>query len=590
MNGIRSAYAILVLAVGFGVIPITDAARAQNAPPSAPYNPYPQGILPSDLDAEIERVRGEVRAIFEETLKEARALGPISRAGNPPTIAGRGYAALKVLGDLMNFDESISVAGNQACSFCHMPYTGFSGPIPSVNLSMAAYPGSFQFRGADRTPMRYTYAARFPVLWYNEVQGDFFGGNFWDGRATGHQLQNANAEQATDPPVSAEEMGFPDTACIPYRLGQTEYVWLFEAVWGVGLLDIEWPDNTEEICSTPAGAARFGDDATPLPLTPEQRAKADGAYRIWGQSVSFYQSSGDVSPFTSKFDAHLAHLGDPENNPAVLTDEELAGYELFRGKGQCTTCHLDGAPNATEPLFTDTTYVNLGLPLNPRIPFYYETTPDPHGFTVNPHGFGFRDLGVGSFLRSVKGVNPNDDWRDLAPEFDGKFQVMTARNTAMTPTQCPTTEAGKVDDQGNPIPYFQKSFFHNGYIKSLKQLVHFYNTRDVHAYDVTSGHCPEGTTERVDCWPKPEVPNNMDDTIGDLGLTDQEEDLIVAFLETLTDGYTTPYPNRDIYAGTCQTGGSAATQGNETLIPTPDLPTCPSSICGVAPLPQPPIP
>jgi len=35
---------------------------------------------------------------------------------------------------------------------------------------------------------------------------------------------------------------------------------------------------------------------------------------------------------------------------------------------------------------------------------------------------------------------------------------------------CPTTEA--------PGPYFQKEFFHNGYIKSLKQLVHFYNTRD----------------------------------------------------------------------------------------------------------------
>jgi cytochrome c peroxidase len=44
-----------------------------------------------------------------------------------------------------------------------------------------------------------------------------------------------------------------------------------------------------------------------------------------------------------------------------------------------------------------------------------------------------------------------------------------------------------------PGPYFQKEFFHNGYVKSLKQLVHFYNTRDKkgYAYPVTSGHCPQ---------------------------------------------------------------------------------------------------
>jgi cytochrome c peroxidase len=52
------------------------------------------------------------------------------------------------------------------------------------------------------------------------------------------------------------------------------------------------------------------------------------------------------------------------------------------------------------------------------------------------------------------------------------MQTSTARDVALVPPQCPTTEA--------PGPYFQKEFFHNGYIKSLKQLVHFYNTRDVY--------------------------------------------------------------------------------------------------------------
>jgi len=59
---------------------------------------------------------------------------------------------------------------------------------------------------------------------------------------------------------------------------------------------------------------------------------------------------------------------------------------------------------------------------------------------------------------------------------------------------------------------------------------------------VTSGHCPPGTIERVTCWPMKEVPNNLDMTTGMLGLTDKEEDQIVAFLETLTDGFTAPYP------------------------------------------------
>ena len=83
--------------------------------------------------------------------------------------------------------------------------------------------------------------------------------------------------------------------------------------------------------------------------------------------------------------------------------------------------------------------------------------------------------GIGNFLRSgpQSFPNPNQpDWLSLAPSVDGQMQVMTARDVALTPPQCPTTEAG------TGKPYFQKEFFHNGYIKSLKQLVHFYNTRD----------------------------------------------------------------------------------------------------------------
>jgi hypothetical protein len=135
---------------------------------------------------------------------------------------------------------------------------------------------------------------------------------------------------------------------------------------------------------------------------------------------------------------------------------------------------------------------------------------------------------------------------------------MTARDVALAPPKCPTTEA--------PGPYFQKEFFHNGYIKSLKQLVHFYNTRDVYQFAVESGNCPAGTVEKVNCWPSPEVPQNLDMTIGKLGLTDHEEDQIVAFLKTLNDGFTTPYPDINTFTGACMSGGNASTQGNSTII------------------------
>ena len=84
---------------------------------------------------------------------------------------------------------------------------------------------------------------------------------------------------------------------------------------------------------------------------------------------------------------------------------------------------------------------------------------------------------------------------------------------------------------------------------------------------VESGECPAGTVEKVNCWPAAEVPQNQDMTLGDLGLTDKEENQIVAFLQTLSDGFTKPYPWIGTYTGACMTGGNASTQGNETLIP-----------------------
>jgi len=116
-----------------------------------PYNPYPPGILPPNLNSEIARVQREIRFIEGEAISEWQALPPANYQGNPSTIQGSGYQAVEVLGKLMNFDLNISPFKNQACASCHMPYAGFSGPIPSVNLTMIAYPGTFHYRAGKRT-------------------------------------------------------------------------------------------------------------------------------------------------------------------------------------------------------------------------------------------------------------------------------------------------------------------------------------------------------------------------------------------------------------------------------------------------------
>ena len=531
----------------------------------------------------------------------------------PPNTCSKRISGPTDTSGLLNFDESISVFQNTACAACHMPYAAFGGPIPSENLTTAAYVGSFRDRAAKRTPQRYTYSHTFPVLNFNTTQQLFFGGNFWDGRATGLKLQAPDAEQAQGPPVDPLEMGFADTACIAFRLLSAPYRQLFELVWGVDF-DIRFPANTAEICAIPNGARRFQGSATPIALSPTDRTKATNIYDHWGQSLSFLERSVDVSPFNSKFDWFLK-----PNSGVTLTADEMAGYNLFNGKGNCNSCHVDGRSTlltagqtdigntaSVQPLFTCHGLANEGLPLNPRLPLFYESVPDRFGFTPNPDGMRYRDLGIGTFLRSGPGTFPNPnqpDWLHLAPMVDGQQQVMTARDVALTPPQCPTTEAGQVDANGKPIPYFQKAFFHNGYIKSLKQLVHFYNTRDVgnFEFNVTSGHCPAGTTEKVDCWPMKEVPQNLDMTIGMLGLTDQEENQIVAFLQTLTDGFdpnnptVSTYKNIDTFTGQCITtapGVTASTQGNETLTPTWSLTQfpCAADICNVPPLPSMPIP
>src|SRR5664280_322910 len=210
---IRSILVLLSLAL-FGLTAYLSSKRvsAQSADAqSRVYFPYPPGLIPSDLPKEAKRVEGEVDALEREAFAQWKAL---------PLNPGTAKRQVELLGKLELFDRNLSVNKNEACSFCHMPYTGFSGPISSVNATVVAYPGSARWRFGKRKPQGYTYSPLYPTLQYNQTLANFYGGNFWDLRATGYRTQSPDAEQAQGPPHDTQEMGLPDTACVVYRIAK----------------------------------------------------------------------------------------------------------------------------------------------------------------------------------------------------------------------------------------------------------------------------------------------------------------------------------------------------------------------------------
>ena len=201
-------------------------------------------------------------------------------------------------------------------------------------------------------------------------------------------------------------------------------------------------------------------------------------YDCIGRAIAAYERSAEVSQFTSKYDYWL-------KGQARLTGQEERGRALFMGEANCANCHVP-------PNFTDFTYDNLGVPPNPLNPFYNEPE-------WNPAGGDWVDTGLGGFLKAAG----YEEFVYVAEW--GKQKVPTLRNVDLRPSK-----------------KFVKAYSHNGYFKSLQEIVHFYNTRDVPGAG----------------WPAPEVADNVNTTeMGNLGLNHGEELAIVAFLQTLSDGY-----------------------------------------------------
>jgi cytochrome c peroxidase len=472
-----------------------------------------QNSTAQTVQSEIAQVETEVDAHEREALAQASHV----YVGSPQAVAA--------IGKVLFFDKNLSVNRNTACAFCHIPETGFQGGIEIINRTGINQPGSVRTRFSLRKPPSAAYAAFSPPLQYPTKPGQakcsqcFIGGNFWDVRATGLRLGNASAAQSQGSPLNPTEMANREPACVVRRMSQRPYRNLFEEVLGPRAFDIHWPANIDELCSLPNNnpATRIGSEVpgpndTPwiVPLATADRVRAQQTFDLMARAIAAYEASPEVSPFSSKFDAFLA--GKAKLNPA-----EMRGYVLFNGQARCNLCHVD-PKGALHPLFSDNTTANLGIPKNPALAYYTQTKPDRYGYIGDPQGQAYVDRGVGDFLRSPE--DGNVAWHTLASKFDGRFRTVTIRN---------------VDKR--PYPGFVKAYGQNGYFKSLKAIVHFYNTRDV------LPHCAAGSKgEGVTCWPKPEFPRNLNTHCCDLGLNDRQEDDLVAFLRTLTDGYFTPAP------------------------------------------------
>jgi len=377
---------------GAGVIVLLTAATL----PRSGAGDIPSDRIPAAARKEIRSVELEIDRIEAESLNRARS-ATLDR-----------FQQITLLGKLIFYDKDLSVMRNESCSFCHMPEAGFSGPVSALNQSTVAYPGSIRTRFSGRNPQSHTYASFSPVLHYNSEQGDFVGGQFWDMRATGLRLDSPLAEQAQGPPLDPVEMGLIDPACMVYRMSQQPYRSMAEKLWGAQAFAVQWPPNAKEVCDRPGPASNA--DPLPLHLGAVDRGIAQTTFDRIAEAIAAFEGSPEVSPFSSKYDYVIA-------GKEQFTSEEKAGYELFRSKAtHCNECHRDGGPGE-EPLFTDFTASNLGLPPNPALPFYKEGTPDEFGYTPNPAGLKFLDHGVGGFLGGPQ--NPNREWAAMAKSFLG---------------------------------------------------------------------------------------------------------------------------------------------------------------------------
>jgi cytochrome c peroxidase len=206
---------------------------------------------------------------------------------------------------------------------------------------------------------------------------------------------------------------------------------------------------------------------------------------------AYQQSPAEFYPYSSKYDAYLKY-------GAELSAQELRGLAAFNDpeKGNCARCHPSAKVKGAFPQFTDFGFAAIGAPRNSSIP-------------ANADG-RYYDMGLCGPWRT--------DLQDRH-EYCGMFRTPTLRNVARRPV-----------------------FLHNGVFHSLNDVVRFYAERDTkpqHWYP----RAPDGRVLKFDDLPEAFIANldtqaPFDRHAADApALNDQNIEDIVAFLQTLTDGY-----------------------------------------------------
>lgn len=205
-----------------------------------------------------------------------------------------------------------------------------------------------------------------------------------------------------------------------------------------------------------------------------------------GELAEIQEAYDNIALAIAAFESSLNQFASPFDR-GTLSALAREGESLFSSKGKCHQCHT---AKGSQPAFSDFRYHNLGVPRNPNNPTLTGSDPGLFNFTGN-----FADY--------------------------GKFKTPTVRNVGR----------GEFE---------QRFYMHNGVLTSLKQVVDFYNTRDVlrtcTAAEIASLDPSEYGSFGAGCWPPPEYSATMDSkNMGNLGLTEAEVNAIVQFMRELSD-------------------------------------------------------